>query len=169
MIGWDHRIEHWVVAHRVGALDPFVTAFTYAGTDGALWVVLAATVALAWRAPRVVVAVVAAASVSQIAAATLQALFGRARPNEVRLVSLPHSHSFPSGHAATSFACATVLASLIPRWRLPVIALAAAVAVSRLYVGVHYPSDVIAGALVGAAVGVGVLRALRQLESSRRQ
>lgn len=76
---------------------------------------------------------------------------GRHRPTVHTLVAEPHSHSFPSGHAATSFACATVVAALVPSLRLPALVLAAAIGYSRLYVGVHYPLDVLAGALLGVA------------------
>jgi membrane-associated phospholipid phosphatase len=58
--------------------------------------------------------------------------------------------SFPSAHATTSFAAARAYAPLAPAWVL--YAAAAGLAISRPYLGVHYPSDVIAGALLGAAV-----------------
>jgi membrane-associated phospholipid phosphatase len=82
-------------------------------------------------------------------------------------VSRPHSHSFPSGHATTSFACATVLALMIPGLALPVFVLAAAVAWSRVYVGVHFPLDVLAGAVLGVAIGLSVARALPRLVTAR--
>jgi undecaprenyl-diphosphatase len=86
----------------------------------------------------------------------------RVRPHVSHLVAVPHSASFPSGHSATSFACATVLGALVPRLRLPALVLAAAVAYSRLYVGVHYPLDVLAGALLGIATALLLLAASRR-------
>jgi undecaprenyl-diphosphatase len=71
-------------------------------------------------------------------------------------VTLPTSHSFPSGHAATSFACAIVLGAVAPRYRLPFLVLAAAVAYSRLYNGVHYPLDVLGGAVLGVAIALAL-------------
>lgn len=67
------------------------------------------------------------------------------------------THSFPSGHAASSFAAATVLSFAI-RGRGLALAwmLAVGIALSRIYIGVHYPLDVAAGALVGVALGVWV-------------
>jgi undecaprenyl-diphosphatase len=74
------------------------------------------------------------------------------------IVACPRSYSMPSGHAITSFAGAMPLYLLTrgyvtPVWRLYPLLLAAAIALSRLYLGVHYPSDVLAGALLGAMIG----------------
>jgi undecaprenyl-diphosphatase len=91
-------------------------------------------------------------------------LVGRPRPfvryaEPKVLVPIPHDHSFPSGHAATSFAAATMLSFAFPNFAPALLVLAAAVAYSRVYVGVHYPLDVIAGAALGTLVALA-LRAL---------
>jgi membrane-associated phospholipid phosphatase len=72
--------------------------------------------------------------------------------------------SFPSGHATTAFALAAVIGFVSPRWFYPGLAVAAAIAISRVSLGVHYPSDVLAGALLGL---VGAY-AVRLLFASRR-
>ena len=67
----------------------------------------------------------------------------------------PATYSFPSGHSASSFAAATVFAFALTRRRAAIIwALAATVAFSRIYIGVHYPLDVVVGALIGVLIGV---------------
>jgi undecaprenyl-diphosphatase len=107
------------------------------------------------------VGTVVALAVAELAARGLQAGVGRARPplqnpDPAPLVHLPHTGSFPSGHAATSFAAATLLALTLPRLALPAALVALAVAFSRLYVGVHYPLDSLAGAALGMAIGATV-------------
>lgn len=158
MLRWDRHLESWIVDHRVGLLDPVFRWLSYAGTHGAIWLGLALLFALVLRRAAVLVWVLVAEIVADVSTTGLQALFGRARPDVPTLVARPHSHSFPSGHAATSFACATVLGALEPRLRVPAYVLAALIAFSRLYVGVHYPLDVLAGAVWGIAVGAAVLR-----------
>jgi decaprenylphosphoryl-5-phosphoribose phosphatase len=66
---------------------------------------------------------------------------------------LPASLSFPSAHAATSFAGATLIGGLAPPLRPPLYLAAGVMAFSRPYLGVHYPSDVVAGAVVGMVLG----------------
>ena len=97
------------------------------------------------------------------AAELLKSAVGERRPQLARpLIGTPHSESFPSGHAATSFACATVLAVLAPRAAPFLFALALAIAYSRLYVGVHYPLDIVGGAVIGAATALLLLAVVRR-------
>jgi undecaprenyl-diphosphatase len=103
---------------------------------------------------------------ADLAATGLKHLTDRPRPyvahpeqEPLRRASL--DLSFPSGHAATSFAAAMVLARYVPPRVAPLLfVLAALVGWSRVYVGVHYPSDVLVGALLGVAVGLIVPRLL---------
>lgn len=83
------------------------------------------------------------------------------------LMDVPATSSFPSGHTSSSFACAFVLSRLAPRLTVPLFALAALVGVSRVYVGVHYPLDVLAGAALGLLVATALLRLLGALRRSR--
>ena len=73
---------------------------------------------------------------------------------------MPGSTSFPSGHSASAFAFATGVGSVLPREAVPIRALAAAVAYSRVHTGVHYPADAIAGAFLGTTVAQATARAL---------
>ena len=107
----------------------------------------------------------AAMGLASIAAASglvnlgLKPLGHRRRPDRAatqvpvaRHVRMPASTSFPSGHSAAAFAFATGVGHALPPAAVPLRALAALVAYSRVHTGVHYPADVVAGALLGTAV-----------------
>jgi undecaprenyl-diphosphatase len=128
---------------------------SWLGTWGLVWILLAAL--LGRRAP-VVVQVAIAVGIAELTAVVLHALVPRHRPYEHQLGRHEHGHSFPSGHTLTAFAGATMLALWVPRYRAPLLALASLIALSRLYNGVHYPSDVVAGAALGVATAL-LLRA----------
>jgi undecaprenyl-diphosphatase len=123
-----------------------------------------------WRRWGILFMTVLAVAVADWSATGLKALIDRPRPplrysEPKTLVALPHDASFPSGHAATSFAAATMLSFAVPRLAPLLFLLAAAIAFSRVYVGVHYPLDVIGG----AALGVLVATCLRLLVRARRR
>jgi undecaprenyl-diphosphatase len=122
------------------------------------------------RAPLAFLAASSAVLVASLIVGPLKDLFGRARPPEAdpglgSLVAIPENASFPSGHSATAFAAAAAIAILSPRMRPYALAIAAGVALSRVYLRVHYPLDVLAGALLGA--GLGVLAALAAIKLAR--
>jgi undecaprenyl-diphosphatase len=104
--------------------------------------------------------VIAVALTDQISSSVLKPLIGRVRPcnalapGDVRLlVGATTACSFPSAHAANAFAMATVVSWRLPRLAPVAFLIAAAVAYSRVYVGVHYPLDSIAGAFLGVLLG----------------
>ena len=166
MIGLDHRLERWVVGHRREPFDTFFVALSHLGSYGIVWLTLTVLAVFLLRRPTafplVVIAYFTTAAVSDL----IKLAVSRDRPVDHPLVPEPTSHSFPSGHAATSFACAATLAPFVGRrGALVLYVLAAAIAYSRVYVGVHYPLDVIAG----AALGLVVATALRRLPGALRR
>lgn len=135
-----------------------------------MWVALALVVAIVARRAQPFVLVVLAVAAADSLASLLKVAVGEHRPTGSHpLVTMPSSHSFPSGHAATAFAGATVLSRLAPRAAPAFALLALAVAYSRLYVGVHFPLDVAAGAAVGAATALLLLAAARRLSARSRR
>lgn len=86
-----------------------------------------------------------------------------ADPTVTSLVDVPSGYSFPSGHATTAFAAAAAVGVLHPRLRWPLLGLAAVVGFSRVYLGVHWGLDVLAGAALGISIGVGCALAARRL------
>ena len=160
-----------MVHHRPGgALDDVFVWLSRIGTLGLVWIGIALALALLRRRPALLLVVLAADGIADLLAAAIKRVVDVQRPavrytEPKALVPVPHDHSFPSGHAATSFACATVLALAFPRLAVPIYVLAAAIAFSRVYVGVHYPLDVLGGAVLGIAVAT----ALRWLVSTRRR
>jgi undecaprenyl-diphosphatase len=167
MIGWDRQLESWVVGHRIGALDPVFRGITYSGESGAIWLLLAAILAFVTRKWQVLAWVAVANLTGQLTTMLIQIAVGRDRPHVQTLVPEPHSHSFPSAHAASSFACAVVLATFAPRFRIPFFVLAALIAISRVYVGVHFSLDVLAGAAWGVLIGKATLDVRGALASRR--
>lgn len=91
---------------------------------------------------------------------------GRVRIAAARHTRMPASTSFPSGHSASGFAFAAGVAEALPQLGIPLRALAAAVAYSRVHSGVHYPGDVVVGSLVGMAVGESTVLASRAVRRS---
>jgi undecaprenyl-diphosphatase len=165
------------VHHRTGWLNPVFEGLSYAGRLGLLWIAIALVLCSLYRRWGVLGLTIIAVALADWSAMGLKALFDRERPplryaEPDPLVRTPHDGSFPSGHAATSFAAATILSFAFPPFAPLLFALAAAVAWSRVYVGVHYPLDILGGALLGVLIALGIRflvlgRRTRQIGSTR--
>ncbi len=153
-------ILDWIQLHlRCGFLDwlmPFVSGLS---NHGEIWILLAAVLLLLRRQRTYGLSAACALTLDLIACnILLKPLIGRVRPFAFRpdfplLVPPPGDASFPSGHTAAAFAMVFALwFSGSPLWR-PALVLAAVTAFSRLYLYVHWPTDVLGGVLLGAAVG----------------
>ena len=135
----------------------FITAF---GNYAAIWILTAAVFVVSKKHRTVGIAILTALAAGYVIGnLIMKPLFARVRPNDVNaaidlLIARPTDHSFPSGHALSSFAAATVIFCANKRLGVAALLLAAAIAFSRLYLYVHYLSDVLVGSIIGVAIGV---------------
>lgn len=169
MQAMELAILNWIQSHlRCGLLDVAMSAISWTANHGELWILLA-LVLLLIRGQRKYGAAVACGLALDLVSCNLllKPLVNRVRPFAVNtavelLVAPPGDASFPSGHTAASFAAVFALKTAgSPLWK-PALAVALVMAFSRLYLYVHWPSDVLGGALLGAAVGwLGARLALR--------
>jgi membrane-associated phospholipid phosphatase len=169
---WDRRLFHTVATRHWPGADLLLPRLSHSANHGLLWFGTAAAVAAVGRGSRARRAAVRGVASLALASATINTVgkrsVRRARPvlDAVPLIRQlkrqPITTSFPSGHSASAAAFATGVALESKGWGAAVAPLAVAVAVSRVYTGAHYPSDVLAGTLlgVGAAFAVrGLVRA----------
>jgi undecaprenyl-diphosphatase len=161
--GLDRDLQHWIVTHRSGVFDPVFVGLSAIGFGGLVWIAAALALGLLWRNPRVFLLAAVAVWSADLVALVLKVVTDRPRPFVVRpdpepIAGAALDVSFPSGHAATSFAGAAVLAWFAPRLAVPAFVLAVGIAFSRVYVGVHYPADVLVGALLGLVVAIALLK-----------
>jgi membrane-associated phospholipid phosphatase len=139
------------------------------------WLLVAAALALfgGMRGRRAAVTGVAAIALTSLVVNQPIKLAGeRRRPDrtqlgvpESRWVEMPSSTSFPSGHSGSAAAFAIAVGDLLPGLKLPLRAAAAVVAFSRIYTGVHYPGDIVVGAVVGGLLGRATSMVARRLHT----
>jgi undecaprenyl-diphosphatase len=169
----DFDLDRYVLSHREGWLDPIFVGLSIAGSGALVWLAIGVVLSVLRRNVAPFLFVAAAALLTNLVVSGLKQAVGRERPPAVildpkPLMEVPTTSSFPSGHAATSFACALVLARFAPRLTIPLFVLAGLIAFSRVYVGVHYPFDVLAGTILGLALATTLPMLLAALRRSRR-
>ena len=157
---FDEEVFERIAGWESPAMDRLMPALSQAASHSKIWIAMAAAMSLAGgkRGRRTAVeGLVAVGITSFLANLVAKGLFRRRRPTdpvpEARSLPMPSSSSMPSGHSASAAAFARVVGAAYPGWRIPLTVLAAAIGFSRVYTGVHHPTDVAAGWLLGSGIG----------------
>ncbi len=157
----DLQILDWIQQHlRTPFWDGFMPVLTSLGEYGIIWIAVA--VLFLFRKSRrrcgltVGIGLIAGVLIGNV---FLKKLIARPRPcwidpSVTLLINNPTDYSFPSGHTLSGFIAAVILFRHDRRIGLPAMILAAAIAFSRLYLYVHYPSDILAGIILGIVIGI---------------
>lgn len=160
---WVDKIFNYGIS---GLLSPILVFLTKIGDDGLVWIALAILLLIFKKTRKIGFTMLASIAVMFVCNdLVLKSIFARPRPFLLEswkgwfmypeLVTRPDSFSFPSGHASAAFAASTALiTSKKARYYIPAFVLAILIAFSRVYVHVHYPTDVLFGTLLGIVYGV---------------
>jgi membrane-associated phospholipid phosphatase len=154
-------------------LDPALARISNAANYSRLWLAVAGVLTPFGTEPRraALTGLAAVGATSAVVNLAVKPLLARSRPTRAEAsgtqrVRMPTSRSFPSGHAASAFTFASAVGGELPALAMPLRLMATTVAYSRVHTGVHYPGDVIIGALIGAGTGTAT-RLLAQRVAAR--
>lgn len=165
-VSFDLPILEWIQAHlQCGFLDVIMPIITLFGDGGVFWIAVSVLLLFFPRTRKTGLGMLFALLLGLLVCnLTLKPLVKRPRPYDFQfdnfgieiklLVDGLHDYSFPSGHTIASFEAATVLLRNDKRMGIPALILACLVAFSRLYLYVHYPTDVIAAIILGVIFGI---------------
>ena len=153
---FEIEILLWIQENLRGVMDGFWVAVTSLGDDGWFWIAVGIALLLFKKTRPVGITLLLSLLINLcLTNLTLKDFFGRPRPFNVNpdlvtLIKPPSSFSFPSGHTSVSFSGALVVYHMMSKKiGIPAVVLATMIAFSRMYVGVHYPTDILGGIVVG--------------------
>ena len=157
---WEFPLLYWFQSWHGPVMDKVMTVITLFGEDGIFWIVLSLAVLIFCKDKRFGWTMAGALVIDVLVLnGVLKHLFMRNRPCWIDssiqlLVENPDDFSFPSGHTGASFAAATAIFLRDKKWGVPALVLAVLIAISRLYLFVHFPTDVLVGMVVGVCAGI---------------
>ena len=154
---FDFSILYALQNLHMPVLNEFMIVFTFLGNAGLIWLILALAALISKKHRKLGIRMLCALLFTvAISCLIVKNLVQRDRPcwidpSVAMLIKIPEDYSFPSGHTTSSFACAIVLFRYKKIWGIPALMVAALIAFSRMYLFVHFPTDVAAGLLIGVA------------------
>ena len=157
---WELDFLHWFQSIHNDVLDFIVPKITMLGDAGWFWILVTLLLLiLPFNRKLGVQSAIALVITAIICNLILKPGIMRCRPCWLEpdvqlLVKIPHDYSFPSGHSNASFAVATAIFTRNKKLGIPSLLLASLIAISRMYVFVHWPTDVLVGTLVGICGGI---------------
>lgn len=166
-MSWEFAFLHFLQELHTPWLDQIMTAVTSLANHGEVWVLLALVFCCVPKTRRMGFAMALSIAVGYVAGnLVLKNLIARSRPCWVRpevpvLVPVPRDYSFPSGHTLVSFEGAVCIWRFERKWGWAALGLALLIAFSRMYLFVHFPTDILGGMVLGTAngyVAAGYLR-----------
>ena len=168
----EAQILLWIQENlRADWLTPIVKGITFLGNTGWIWIACTLLLLCMPKTRRTGLCTALSLILDLLFVNVLaKNLFARTRPYEViegltNIIEKQSDFSFPSGHTAASFAFATAFCLCMPkRYSVPVWILALLISLSRLYVGVHYPTDILGGAVIGAFCGLLAVWIVRKIK-----
>ena len=154
-------------------LDEVMKGITFLGESGWFWILLAVLLFCPKRTRKIGLAVALSLAVGLLLGnMILKPLVARQRPCWLEpavelLVRVPGDYSFPSGHSLVSFEGAVCIFLFNRKWGIPALMLAVLIAFSRLYLFVHFPTDVLAGSMMGTLIAWSVVSTAKRRRQNR--
>ena len=159
-MAWEFDVLYWFQSIHGPIQDAFFSFITHFGDAGLFWIIMTLLVLIFVKDKRVgLTAILALVIEASICNLLLKPLVARDRPFWIdpsvqMLVNPPSDYSFPSGHSGASFAAAVAFVQYNRKWGIAAIVLAALIAISRMYLFIHFPTDVLTGILLGIVSGI---------------
>lgn len=157
---WDESVLRRILKKHTPKLNKIMILMSHLGNHGLIWFAFSIPFLFMnkWRLTgfTMLLAMAFAFFGGEI---TIKRIVGRVRPCKKEfekdlLIKNPPEYSFPSGHTSSSFAVTTVISIMCPTWLLPALIISCLIAFSRMYLLVHYPTDVMAGIVFGIICGI---------------
>lgn len=164
---FDSSMMYKVQELHTPLLNNIMIFFTKIGDAGLFWLVVGLIFLFIKKYRRVGIVLYLSQLLTVIVTTILKETIERPRPFTTLadlhpLVAHPTSFSFPSGHSSAAFAGAVIVGYYIKKWIIPAYGVAVLIAFSRLYVGVHYPSDIIVGSIIGILGSVVTIQLVKK-------